>query len=88
MKEPSLVTHSKDEINVSCTWGDGPDVCVNIKYDPKQTRQNFNLNGFFPLDFTGDEAIRMGYLLIQAGQQAKRMDDSYRQYCEDHKDEI
>jgi len=77
-----LKTRTGDDISISCTWGDGPDVCVNIKYDPKLTRTHFNLNGFFPLDLTGDEAISVGNQLIISGNHAKSLDKSYQEYLE------
>lgn len=87
MKEPSLITHYKDKIDISCTWGDGPDVCVNIYRNPESPSLNDYDNEFVPLDFTGDEAIKMGHMLIEAGRQAKKMDDLYRQDCEEHKND-
>lgn len=69
-----------DIVDISCTWGDGPDVCVNIHHDPKK-RKNYS-EGFFPMDFTGDEAILIGRRLIKCGKQAKEMDYSVKQYFE------
>jgi hypothetical protein len=71
-----------DEIGLSCTWGDGPDVCVNIQFDPKK-RANYKGEGFFPIDFTGDEAIEIGLALMQAGQQAKALDKAYMEYFDE-----
>lgn len=71
---------TNDTIDISCTWGDGPDVCVNIRRDPE--KQKIWPKGFFPIDFTGDEAIVMGRKLIEAGEQAKKMDRFYRDYME------
>ncbi len=69
-----------DRINLSCTWGDGPDVCVNIYRDSVKVKGW--KDGIFPLDFTGDEAIEMGQKLIQAGERAKEMDLIYADYME------
>jgi len=69
---------TNEEIDVSCTWGDGPDVCVNIYYDHKKLDRW--TKGFFPMDFTGDEAIEIGHKLIQAGEQAKELDRCYEDY--------
>ena len=62
------------KVEIGCTWGDGPDVCVNINYPPEKLKRW--TKGFFPIDFTGDEAILIGNLLIKCGKQAKAMDDS------------
>jgi len=70
-----------DKIDISCTWADGPDVCINIHHDPK-LRKNWP-EGFFPIDFTGDEAIAIGNTLIQYGKQAKQLDVVAQQYFED-----
>lgn len=67
-----------DKINLSCTWGDGPDVCVNIYHDPEK-RAHW-AKGFFPMDLTGDEAIEIGHKLIQAGEHAKELDRCYDDY--------
>jgi len=40
------------------------------------------LTGFFPLDLTGDEAIKLGVRLIRCGEQAKKMDKSVEEYFE------
>jgi len=72
-----------DKIDISCTWGDGPDVCVNIYYDYR--RHKHLTKGFFPLDFTGEEAIVIGRKLIQAGQQAKRLDVSVEKYFDNER---
>jgi len=69
-----------DTIDISCTWGDGPDVCVNIKRDIEKLR-NWS-KGFFPIDFTGDEAILIGQRLIECGKQAKEMDRCAAEYFE------
>ena len=61
-----------DKIDISCTWGDGPDVCVNIYRD--SVKCDGWRDGFFPLDFTRGEAIKIGQKLIEAGKQAKKMD--------------
>lgn len=72
-----------DKVHLSCTWGDGPDVCVNIYRNP------FEINnwpkGFIPIDLTGDEAIAIGCTLIQIGEQAKKIDCSYY-YCMKNKE--
>lgn len=65
-----------DKIDISCTWGDGPDVCVNIKHDPK--KRICWPDGFFPIDLTADEANDIGKRLIEASKQAKEIDRSYR----------
>ncbi len=75
-----IVLHCKMKISVSCTWGDGPDVCVNINY-PLEGLKNWS-KGFFPLDFTGDEAIKIGEALIKAGKEAKSWDESVMKYFE------
>lgn len=80
-----METACGQKVEIGCTWGDGPDVCVNINYKPEELKRW--TKGFFPLDFTGDEAILIGSLLIKCGTQAKEMDDSYRRYCEDHKND-
>lgn len=59
------------KIDISCTWGEGPDVCVNI-YDNHVFRKGYT-KGFYPLDFTAEEAIQIGKSLIDAGEQAQRM---------------
>lgn len=63
-----------DKFCSSCTWGDGPDVCVNIHFDHKRLAKNYMGEGFLPLDFTSDEAIEIGRALIQAGEQAKELE--------------
>lgn len=73
-----------DQIDVSCTWGDGPDVCVNIHRD--SVKCNGYLKGIFPLDFTGDEAIEIGKKLIVAGKQAKEIDNSVDEYFKNKKE--
>ena len=69
-----------DIVKISCTWGDGPDVCVNIHHDSKK-RKNWP-EGFFPMDLTGDEAVLIGHRLIECGKQAKEMDRFAEQYFE------
>ncbi len=73
-----------DKIDISCTWGDGPDVCVNIRRDSIKCKGYSK--GFFPLDLTGDEAIDIGQKLIIAGKQAKEIDDSLDEYYENEKE--
>ena len=63
-----------NEISLSCTWGDGPDVAVNIHFDHEKLAKNFRGSGFLPLDLTGDEAIEIGHALIQAGVQANELE--------------
>lgn len=65
-----------DKIDISCTWGEGPDVCVNIHRSPEKC-SNWPV-GFFPIDLTGDEAIEIGRKLIEAGTQAKEMDRQFK----------
>ncbi len=62
-----------NEISLSCTWGDGPDVAVNIHFDHEKLAKNFRGSGFLPLDLTSDEAVEIGRALIQAGEQAKEL---------------
>lgn len=74
---------TNDKIDISCTWGDGPDVCVNVHFDPK--KRACWRDGFFPMDFTGDEAIEAGERLIEAGKQAKEHDRFYDDYIKGEK---
>lgn len=83
MSEILLGQHNGTSIGVSCTWGDGPDVAANIRFDPKildQYTQGDNV-GFLPLDLTADEALEIGLRFSQAGAQAKRMVERYRKNC-------
>ncbi len=63
-----------DEISLSCTWGDGPDVAVNIHFDHDRLARSYRGEGFLPLDLTSDEAIEIGRAMIQAGEQAKELE--------------
>ncbi len=63
-----------DEISLSCTWGDGPDVAVNIHFDHERLARNYRGQGFLPLNLTSDEATEIGLALLQAGAQAKELE--------------
>ncbi|KKN98988.1 hypothetical protein LCGC14_0142330 [marine sediment metagenome] len=67
------VLKTGDEVSISCTWGEGPDVCVNVELDLEKMG-NYWPKGFFPMDFTGDEAIMIGRKLIECGNRAKELD--------------
>jgi hypothetical protein len=68
---------SGDNLTVFCSWGDGPDVGINYRYDPSKRQRG---SGFFGMDFIGDEAIKIGMALIKCGLQAKDIDLSYANY--------
>lgn len=61
-----------DKVSVSCTWGEGPDVWVNIYRDSVKVKGW--KDGIFPMNFTSEEAIQMGQMLIQAGKRAKELE--------------
>ncbi len=68
------------KVGVGCTWGDGPDVCINIK-SPKATLKKYTDPLFVALALTGDEAITLGLHLIRCGQEALEFDRSYLNWC-------
>ena len=76
-----------DEISLSCTWGDGPDVAVNIKFDQDRLARSYRGEGFLALDLTGEEAIEIGHALIQAGVQANEL-ELYAQQMDGEEDVI
>lgn len=83
MSEILLGKHGIASMDVACTWGDGPDVSVIIRFDPKilnQYVQDEN-RSFLPLDLTSDESLELGLRFTQAGSQAKRLLESYRRDC-------
>jgi hypothetical protein len=63
------------EVTVFCSWGDGPDVGLNIRYQPKQGEATTE---FRSLDFlNGKQAIEFAKALIECGLQAIDMDKGY-----------
>lgn len=61
-----------EEISTSCTWGDGPDVAMNIK----RSQKHIDTWGpkFVPLDLTAQQAITLGNQLIMGGRQAMSLE--------------
>jgi len=62
-------------INVTCTWGDGPDVLVTCDRVCDKTY----------IDLTADEALKLAVMLVAAAASAKELQKSCEEY---HKDEV
>lgn len=69
-----------ERIDIECTWGDGPDVLMNI-HRSKEHVQYWKA-GFVPLDLTADQAIRMGHNLIDRGLRALELEQIAQEYME------
>ncbi len=70
-----------EQVNISCTWGDGPDVLFDLHRSEKHM-ETWKGN-LVPLDLTAEEAIHMGKHLISCGKQALALE----QVAKDHDDE-
>jgi len=67
-----------EQVNVACTWGDGPDVILHVHRSEKHIKSW--KPDFVPLDLTAEQAIQLGHHLIMSGKQAQELD----QLCTDH----
>lgn len=79
----------RNGINVSCTWGDGPDVMVSFENhpfilyeDPKNDappkgkwKHGYVTMGSF--DMSADEAETLAYLLRDAARKARALEKGY-----------
>lgn len=86
----------KDKINVSCTWGDGPDVLVTFKNfpfilyeDPKndppprgQWVHGYVSKGSFDMNI--EEAEELASLLNEAARYARELEEGIKEYGETH----
>jgi hypothetical protein len=59
-----------------CTWGDGPDVDLEVKnvFMLEPVTAGASIHGSVPsgqIDLTAEEAVRLGHELIKAGEQSK-----------------
>lgn len=68
------------KITPFCAWGDGPDVGINIERTKEEVAAYPSLT-FIALDFTADEAIKLGRELIELGKTAKELDREYEEYA-------
>lgn len=57
------------QIDISCTAGEGPDICVNIHCDKKIVDQF--MGNIYPIDFTIEEARKMAAALLYAANNAE-----------------
>jgi len=81
-------------MEASCTWGDGPDVLVEVKgtnivlyHDPiGKDRWTHGIISEGSFDMTADEALRFADKLIFAARQAKEIDQSVADYFEKEKE--
>jgi len=76
----NIMTNYGVKIAVACTWGDGPDVLINV-HDHRVSTKGFT-PGFYGMDLTGDQAIQMGEALIAAGKKAHDWDKTLAAYYE------
>jgi len=70
-----------------CTWGDGPDVILCLDGTPLVLLENPDLNNGQSVhgvvtkgdvDLTADQAYKLGFQLINAAQQAKKLYEGIR----------
>jgi len=67
-----LGSHSDINVQVNCTFGEGPDVALDITA-PLDRLEGNHPRGFIPIDLSSDEAIALGQLLIESGKEAQRL---------------
>lgn len=57
------------QIDISCTAGEGPDVCVNVHCDKKIV--NRFMGNIYPIDLTVEEARKMAAVLTHMADSAE-----------------
>lgn len=67
-------------IDVFCSWGDGPDVGINLKRSEEEAKRYRNSQNLFFVDLTAKEARNMAAKLVAAAESAERMDRQATEY--------
>ena len=81
--------HDNSEIKAECTWGDGPDVLISIKNHPillgnDVVDKHKSTHGIVKdswIDLTQAQARKLAHDLLIAADQAKYLEDSIKDYC-------
>lgn len=74
----------KMEIKIACTWGDGPDVAMNLH--PSEADQEGMMmfgDDLIPVDLTADEAMALAGELLVAARQAKELEELAATYADE-----
>lgn len=61
------------KISPTCTWGDGPDVCINLTRTDRE-RSAYTDPNFWAIDLTALEAVDLAANLVRCAMQAMQMD--------------
>ncbi len=64
--------HLDFNLQVNCTWGEAADVSFDITA-PLDRLEGNHPRGYIPIDLTSEEAIEIGRMLVEAGEEAKRL---------------
>jgi len=83
-------TYDGVEWSAGCTWGDGPDVAINIKVPEKYATiiQNQLKTRDIFLDLTAEEAQKLGHALVSAGDKAAEIEEGYYGYLKAEQEDI
>lgn len=69
------------KIDVNCTWGDGPDVAMNL-HPSKEEQEGMKIfsDDLIPVDFTVEEARKLANKLLISAMQAELLEQAASSY--------